>query len=152
MTIKVGDPAPDFELYNTEGSKTKLSDFQGNKNVLLAFFPFAFTRVCSTEFCELRDDNSDLVSDENVEIIGISVDGVPALRAWKKAENYPNSFVADFWPHGAVSQAYGVLNEHGVSHRAAFLIDKQGIVRYVDMNPTGAARDQGVWRKEIAAL
>ena len=152
MAINVGAVAPDFELYNTEGAKTKLSDFRGTKNVLLVFFPFSFSRTCTAEFCGLRDDNSDLVSDENVEIIGISVDHIFALKAWKAAERYPNSFVADFWPHGAVAEAYGVLNDHGSAHRATFLIDKEGVVRYVDANPTGKARDQQEWRTELAAL
>lgn len=152
MTINVGAVAPEFELYNTEGSKTKLSDFRGQKNVLLVFFPFAFSRNCTAEFCGLRDDNADLVSDEQIEILGLSVDHIFSLKAWKAAERYPNSFLADFWPHGAVAQAYGVLNDHGCANRATFLVDKEGVVRYVDANPTGQIRDQSEWRKELAAL
>ena len=152
MAINVGDLAPDFELHNTEGSKTSLSSFRGSKNVLLVFFPFAFSRNCTTEFCSLRDDNADLVSDESVEVIGISVDHIFALKAWKAAERYPNSFVADFWPHGAVAQSYGVLNDHGCASRSTFLIDKEGIVRFADLNPTNQVRDQAAWRKELAAI
>lgn len=152
MAINVGDLAPDFELNNTEGARTTLSSFRGVKSVLLVFFPFAFSRNCTVEFCSLRDDNADLVSDELVEVIGISVDHIFALKAWKAAERYPNSFVADFWPHGAVAQAYGVLNDHGCASRATFLIDKEGIVRFADLNPTNQVRDQSEWRKELAAL
>lgn len=150
--ISVGDVAPDFALYNTEGGKTTLSEFRGTKNVLLVFFPFAFSGNCTKEFCGLRDDNSDLVSDEQVEVIGISVDHLFALKAWKAAEKYPNSFVSDFWPHGEVAEKYGVLSAHGCATRSTFLIDREGIVRYVDLNPTNQVRDQTEWRKELAAL
>jgi mycoredoxin-dependent peroxiredoxin len=152
MAINVGDDAPDFELYNTEGGKTKLSEFVGKKNVLLVFFPFAFSGNCTKEFCALRDENLDLVSDENLEVIGISVDHLFALKAWKAAERYPNIFVSDFWPHGETATKYGVFTEFGASKRATFLIDKQGVVRYVDLNPSGQVRDQSEWRKEVASL
>lgn len=152
MTLNVGDVAPDFELYNTEGAKTKLSDFRGKKHVLLAFFPFAFSGNCTKEFCSLRDENADLLSDERIEVIGISIDHLFALKAWKAAERYPNSFVADFWPHGAVAQAYGVFSEVGCARRVAFLIDKDGIIRHVDESPSGQIPDQASWRKEIEAL
>jgi mycoredoxin-dependent peroxiredoxin len=150
--ITVGTEAPDFELLDTEGGKTRLSDFRGKKNVLLAFYPFAFSPTCHGEFCTLRDENADMVSTDDLEIIGISVDHVFALKAWKEQEKFPNRFVADFWPHGAVSEAYGVLNERGFAKRQTFLIDRQGIVRYVEDNPTGAARDQAAWRKAAAEL
>lgn len=152
MSISVGDVAPDFELPNTEGSTTKLSDFRGKKAVLLAFFPASFSGRCTKEFCALRDENPDLVSNDEVEVLGMSVDHVFALRAWKAAENYPNSFLADFWPHGAVAESYGLLGSWGAAMRATVLIDKDGIVRYVDLNPSGEIRDQSQWRKELAAL
>lgn len=150
--ITVGTEAPDFELLDTEGGKTKLSEFRGKKNVLLAFYPFAFSPTCHGEFCTLRDENADLASTDDLEVIGISVDHVFALKAWKEQERFPNRFVADFWPHGAVSEAYGVLNERGFAKRQTFLIDREGIVRYVEENPTGAARDQAAWRKAAAEL
>lgn len=150
--ITIGTEAPDFELLDTEGGKTKLSEFRGKKNVLLAFYPFAFSPTCHGEFCTLRDENADLASTEDLEVIGISVDHVFALKAWKEQERFPNRFVADFWPHGAVSEAYGVLNERGFAKRQTFLIDREGIVRYVEENPTGAARDQAAWRKAAAEL
>lgn len=153
MTIQVGDIAPDFELNNTEGARTKLSDLRGSKNVLLVFFPFAFSGRCTQEFCTLRDENLDLVSDEQIEVIGVSIDHIFALKAWKEAESYPNSFVSDFWPHGAVSQAYGVFVEAaGCARRTTVLIDREGIVRYVDENPNNDVRDQTVWRKQLESL
>lgn len=150
--IDIGAEAPDFELLDTEGGKTKLSDYRGQKNVLLAFYPFAFSPTCDGEFCQLRDENPDMVSTDDLEVIGISVDHIFALKAWKEQKRFPNRFVADFWPHGAVAEAYGVLNERGFAKRQTFLIDREGIVRYVEDNPTGAARDQAAWRKAAAEL
>jgi len=149
--IKVGDPAPDFTLPNTEGGSTTLSEFRGKKHVLLVWFPFAFSGRCTTEFCQLRDENADLVSSDEVEVIGISVDQVFALKAWKEQQGYPNSFVADFWPHGGVSEQFGTLNENGFTGRWTILIDKEGIVRYVGGTGTDV-RDQGEWRKALAEL
>lgn len=151
--IAVGQEAPDFELLDTEGGRTKLSDYRGQKNVLLAFYPFAFSRNCTAEFCQLRDENADMAASDSLEVIGISIDNIFVLKAWKEAQSFPNRFVADFWPHGAVAQAYGVFNEeHGCATRKAVLIDRDGIVRFVDENPTGAVRDQSAWRKAAADL
>lgn len=152
MLLTVGQEAPDFELPNTEGASTKLSSFRGQKNVLLVFYPFAFSRGCLSEFCTLRDENSDLVSTDDVEIFGISIDHVFALKAWKAAEKFPNTFLSDFWPHGSVAQAYGAFNEHGCCNRMTFLIDKEGTVAYVEENPDNALRDQAGWRKALAEL
>ena len=152
MELSVGQEAPDFELRDTDGQMVKLSDFRGKRNVLLLFYPYAFSGVCYGEFCELRDRNIDLISDDT-EVIGISVDHVFTLRAWKEQEKFPNRFVADFWPHGAVSQAYGAFNhERGNSLRHAFLIDKAGIIRFIDRVETRTARDQAAWREALGAL
>jgi mycoredoxin-dependent peroxiredoxin len=152
MPVEVGQEAPDFELPDSEGGKTKLSDFRGKKNVLLVFYPLAFSPICTSEFCQLRDINADLQSEET-EVIGVSVDSRWTLKAWKEFEHFSNRFVADFWPHGAVGRAYGVLNEErGTTNRGTFLIDKQGIVRWMELNPAGEARDQAGWRKAIDDL
>jgi peroxiredoxin (alkyl hydroperoxide reductase subunit C) len=151
--LEVGQVAPDFEVRDTEGQPVKLSDFRGKKNVLLLFYPFAFSRVCTTEFCQLRDENADLASDENLEVIGISTDPLHSLKAWKEQERYPNRFVSDFWPHGAVSQAYDAFQEQiGMSLRHAFLIDKEGVVRLVQRNETREARNQDEWRAKLKEL
>ena len=151
MAVEIGSEAPDFELRATNDDTIKLSDYRGKKNVLLIFYPFAFSRTCNTEMCTLRDDNSDLVSDD-VEVLGISPDSVFTLKAWKKAEGFVNEFVADFWPHGGVASDYGVfMDEFGCPKRATFLIDKQGILRWRD-EAGGAARDQSEWRNAIAEV
>lgn len=152
MAVEVGQEAPDFELPDSEGGKTKLSDYRGKKNVLLVFYPLAFSPICTTEFCTFRDINADL-ADEETEVLGISVDSVWSLRAWKDKEQYPCKFVADFWPHGAVSKQYGVfMEERGISVRGTFLIDKQGIVRWSELNQPLEARDQAGWRKALAEV
>jgi mycoredoxin-dependent peroxiredoxin len=152
MAVEIGEEAPDFLLPDSEGSKTKLSDYRGKKNVLLVFYPLAFSPVCSTEFCMFRDVNSDILGGDT-EVLGISVDSVWTLRAWKKAEGYPNAFLSDFWPHGEISRAYGAfLEERGISLRATFLIDKEGVVRWKEINQPRDARDQAGWRKAIAEL
>lgn len=150
MTIQIGSEAPDFELRATSGDTIKLSEFRGSRNVLLVFYPFAFSRVCAGEFCGLRDDNPDIDSESTI-VLGVSADPVFALKAWKEAEKYPNEFVSDFWPHGQVAKDYGVFADAiGCARRGTFLIDKQGIVRWMEV--TDAARDQSAWRKAIADL
>ena len=152
MAVHVGDQAPDFELPDSEGGTTRLSDFRGRKNVLLVFYPLAFSPVCTTEFCALRDVNTD-IADDDTEVIGISVDSRHALREWKKAEGYRNVFVSDLWPHGAVAKAYGTFNEErGTAFRGTFLIDKHGILRWGAVPESNDARDQSAWRAAIAAL
>lgn len=152
MTVEIGKPAPDFELRSTTGDKIKLSDFRGRKHVLLVFYPFAFSRVCTSEFCGLRDENPDIISSD-VEVLGISPDSAFTLKAWKQAENFPNEFVADFWPHGKVAQDYGVfIDAAGCPKRGSFLIDKEGILRWMEVSEDGSARDQAGWRRALAEL
>jgi peroxiredoxin len=152
-SIGVGAEAPDFELRDTDGNAVKLSDFRGTKNVLILFYPFAFSPTCHAEFCQLRDTNADLVSDENLEVLGISADPLWTLKAWKQQEGFVNRFLSDYWPHGEVSRAYASLNEKtGGSKRNTFLIDKQGIVRFAEIDLPPGPRDQDGWRKAIAEL
>jgi len=153
--VDVGDEAPDFEARDDSGQLVKLSEFRGKKNVLLVFYPFAFTRTCTGEFCTLRDENVDLC-DDTTEVLGVSTDSVGALHAWKKSEGYINRFVSDFWPHGEISKRYGAFDDRlGAAVRCTFLIDKSGVVRYVERNgleTLAVPRDQAAWREAIAAL
>ena len=156
MGVQAGDQAPDFELINDAREKVRLSDYRGKKNVLLVFYPTAFSRTCTAEFCEMRDTNTDLVSDENLEVIGVSTDTFFTLAAWKQAEAYKNMFVSDFWPHGEVSRAYGTFNDFtGTAMRSTFLIDKEGVIRFAEvgsLETVGSARDQNAWRDALATL
>lgn len=152
MTLEVGAAAPDFTLPDYNKEKVSLSDFQGKKNVLLVFYPFAFSGVCHGELCQVRDDLADFQND-TVQVLGVSVDSPFALKAWADKEGYTFPLLADFWPHGEVAQAYGVFNETaGMANRGTFLIDTEGKIRFSEVNQPGEARDQQVWKKALAEL
>jgi len=152
MAVEVGSEAPDFTLNDYNREKVSLASFQGVKNVLLVFYPFAFSGICTGELCQVRDDLGDYQNDR-VQVIGISVDSPFALKAWAAKEGYEFPLVSDFWPHGEVAKAYGVFNEaSGMANRGTFLIDKEGVVRFTEVNQPGEARDQESWKKAIASL
>ncbi|HEX6497871.1 MAG TPA: peroxiredoxin [Micromonosporaceae bacterium] len=152
MPIEVGAQAPDFVLKDQNNQEVRLSDFRGRKTVLLVFYPLAFTGVCQGELCQVRDNLNDFVNDET-QVLTVSVDSVYAHKVWAEREGYQFPLLADFWPHGAVAQAYGVFNEAaGIANRGTFLIDKAGVVRFAEMNLPGEARDQDAWRKALAEL
>ena len=124
----VGDSAPDFTLVTTTGQPVTLSSFRGNKNVLLAFFPLAFTSTCTAELCSFTDDYTSFES-KGVVVIPISVDAVPSLKAFKEKLSIGPEMASDF--RRDASRAYGVLNdEKFFANRSYFLIDKQGIIRW----------------------
>ncbi|MFN5422915.1 MAG: redoxin domain-containing protein [bacterium] len=135
MKIQQGQAAPDFSLYNTEKNKVSLTDYKG-KNVLLLFFPQAFTGVCTNELCSVRD-TLDTYTNLHAEVIGISVDSLFTLAKFKEDQKYNFPLLSDF--NKEVSQAYGafyddfVFDMKGVSRRAAFVVDKQGIVQYAEV-------------------
>ena len=152
MPIEVGAEAPDFVLKDQNGQVVQLSAFRGVKNVLLVFYPLAFTGTCQGELCSVRDNLNDFVND-NVQVLTVSVDSSPSHRVWADQQGYQFPLLADFWPHGAVAQSYGVFNdERGYANRGTFLIDKTGVVRFAEMTGPGQARDQDGWRKAIAAV
>jgi peroxiredoxin len=123
-----GDAAPDFTARSTSGETITLSSFRGKQNVLLAFFPLAFTSTCTEELCDFSRDQFNF-GQLDVEIIPISVDSVESLRAFKERDKISTEMVSDF--KRDISRAYGVLDENKFfSKRSYFLIDKQGIVRW----------------------
>lgn len=135
MRIEIGQQAPDFTLYDTTKTKVSLSDLKGN-NVLLLFFPQAFSRVCTKELCSVRD-NIGLYNNANATVLGISVDSVFTLAQFKEAQQYNFPLLSDF--NKEVSAIYGslydtwILDMKGVSKRSTFVIDKAGIVRYAEV-------------------
>jgi len=135
MVLQVGQPAPDFTLFNTEKKELTLSEQRG-QNVLLLFFPLAFTSVCTAELCSVRD-NMKMYEQLNARPFGISVDSLYTLAKYKQQENLNFHLLSDF--NKEVSKAYGALYEtfgfgmQGVSKRAAFLIDENGIIRYAEV-------------------
>jgi len=152
MTVAVGSPAPDFTVKDHRGEEVTLSSLRGQTNVLLVFYPFAFSGICTGELCAIRDDG--LISGgEGVRVMGISCDPMWSLRAWAEAQGYDFSLLSDFWPHGAVAQSYGVfLPDLGFATRGSFLIDHAGIIRWRVVNAPGEARPTGEYREALAAL
>ena len=152
MPIEVGASAPDFVLKDQNNQEVRLSDFQGRRNVLLVFYPLAFTGTCQGELCQVRDNLADFVNDD-VQLLTVSVDSPYSHKVWADREGYEFPLLSDFWPHGAVAQAYGVFNfDRGFADRGTFLIDRDGVVRFAELNSPGEARDQNGWRKALAAL
>jgi peroxiredoxin len=152
MTSLIGSAAPDFELSDQHGNKVALSSFKGKKNVVVLFIPFAFTGTCTGELCAMRDDLSSFQND-NVELLAISCDSMFTQRVWAEKEGYQFPVLADFWPHGAVAQAYGIFDEvRGCALRGTFVIDKEGIVRWQVVNGLGDARSNDDYKAALAAL
>ena len=135
MALKVGDKAPEFTLYSSDKKQVSLSDYKG-QNVLILFFPLAFTGTCTKELCGIRDNAYDF-NGLDVEILAISVDTPQTLAKWKEMENYNFTMLSDF--NKVVSRAYDSMYEvfslemHGVSKRSAFLVDGDGIIQYAEV-------------------
>jgi peroxiredoxin len=152
MSVDVGAQAPDFELKDQHGTPVRLSSFRGASNVVVVFYPFAFSRVCSGELAALRDDFPEAARDDT-ELLVISVDTGFALRTWADQEQFGFAMLSDFWPHGAVARSYGVFDETlGAATRGTFIIDKNGVVRWRVINPIPQARDIADYQKALAAL
>lgn len=152
MAVEVGSKAPDFTLNDYNKQAVTLSSFQGDKPVLLVFYPFAFSGICTGELCQLRDEFSEY-DGKGVQVLGVSVDTPFSLKAWADQEGYQFPLLSDFWPHGEVAKKYGVFNEGaGLAVRGTFLIDTEGVVRFAEVNQPGEARDQSGWKKAVAEL
>lgn len=150
MVPEVGTEAPDFTLKDQNNQEITLSSFRGNRAVLVVFYPFAFSGICTGELSAVRDDLSTFQNDD-VQILAVSVDHPFALKTWSEAQNYEFPLLADFWPHGKVAKYYGVFNDGaGFALRGTFLVDRQGIVAFAEVKGPGEARDQDVWRKALA--
>ncbi|MFH1702309.1 MAG: peroxiredoxin [Nitrospirota bacterium] len=132
--LKVGDRAPDFTLPSISGEKISLNQYFGKKNVVISFVPAAWTPVCSDQWPGYKLVK-DIFDQYDATLLGITVDNVPTLYAWTRPMGdiwFP--VLSDFWPHGKVAKKYGVLRSNGVSERALFVIDKKGIIRYIDVH------------------
>lgn len=128
MSIETGQPAPDFTLKDEEGHDVTLSSFQGNRSVTLVFIPFAFTSVCQGELCELRDNLNSFESADN-QVLVVTCDRAPSLKAWKADQGFNFPMLSDGWPHGAVAQRYGCFNaDRGCAERLTVVIGKDGVV------------------------
>jgi mycoredoxin-dependent peroxiredoxin len=152
VTPQTGETAPDFELKDQHGQLVHLSDFKGKQAVVLVFYPFAFSGTCTGELCEIRD-NLAVFTDADVQVVGISCDPMHSQRAFAESEGYEFPLLSDFWPHGAVAQAYGVfIDRVGMATRGTFLVDVEGVLRWSVVNGPGEARPLAAYREAIAAL
>jgi peroxiredoxin len=141
MPIGVGEEAPDFALSDQHGVEVRLSGFRTIRNVVLVFFPFAFTGVCTGELRALRDQLP-LLEGSDTAVLAISCDTMFALRVFADREGLTYPLLADFWPHGAVAQAYGVFDEErGCALRGTFVIDRSGVVQWTIVNAIPDARE-----------
>jgi peroxiredoxin (alkyl hydroperoxide reductase subunit C) len=150
--LTIGTPAPDFTCKDQNGQPLSLSGYRDVKNVLLVFFPLAFTGICQGELDEIRDHLPDYQNDDTV-TLAVSVGPPPTHKVWCAQSGFLFPVLSDFWPHGAVAQAYGVFNaDAGVANRGTFVIDRSGIIRFAECKEPGEARDQSVWTAALAAL
>ncbi len=152
MNVDVGDEAPDFELQDQERQPVRLSSFRGHKNVVVVFYPMSFTPTCQGELCAIRDSLVDF-DGEDVQTLAISCDTSAVHKRWAEEQGYRFPILADFWPHGEVARAYGVLDEErGLALRATFIVDKQGKVAYKVVNAIKSPRDLDEYRSVLARL
>jgi peroxiredoxin len=150
--LEVGTEAPDFTLKDQNGQPVTLSSFRGAKNVLLVFFPLAFTGICQGELDEIRDNSSTYVDDATA-TLAISVGPPPTHKVWATQSGFTFPVLSDFWPHGGVAHDYGVFNgDTGFANRGTFLVDRSGLIRFAECKAPGEARDQAVWATALAAL
>ena len=134
LKVKVGEMAPDFTLKAVSGGKVALRDYRGRRNVVISFVPAAWTPVCSDQWPGYNIAE-DLFKQNGAILIGISVDNIPTLYAWTNQMGklwFP--VLSDFYPHGKVAARYGVLRSDGTAERALFVIDRKGVIRYIDVH------------------
>ncbi|MFY2788406.1 peroxiredoxin [Rhodococcus sp. KRD162] len=152
MPIEVGAQAPDFTLKDQNNQLVTLSSYRGVKNVLLVFYPLAFTGTCQGELCKVRDELPTFENDDTA-VLAISVGPPPTHKIWAAEQGYTFPLLSDFWPHGEVAQAYGVFNDTaGFANRGTFVVDKSGIIRFAEMNGPGEARDSSSWAEALAQV
>ncbi len=152
VKVKVGQKAPGFTLKAVSGEKVSLQDYFGKKNVVLTFVPAAWTPVCSDQWPGYNIIK-DLFDEHNAILLGITVDNIPTLFSWTHQMGklwFP--VLSDFWPHGQVAKKYGILRSDGVSERALFVIDKKGIIRYMDVHDINERPSLEILIKELEKL
>ena len=152
MTVEIGQQAPDFTLANQHGEKVSLSDYRGSKAVVLVFYPFAFSGICTGELCTLRDRLPDFDNDD-VALLAVSCDAMFSLRAFADAEGLTYPLLSDFWPHGAVARAYDNFDEEkGCALRGTYIIDREGVLQWKVENGLPDARDIEEYARALAAV
>lgn len=149
---QVGEQAPAFTAKDQNGQEQTLTSLIADKAVLVVFYPFAFSGICTGELCSIRDDLSRFVNDK-VQVVGISCDPMFTQAAWAKDQGYDFPLLSDFWPHGSIAKDYGVFNEDaGMAIRGTFLIDTSGTIVWSQVNGPGEARDFAGFDEAVAKL
>lgn len=152
MTIEVGQPAPDFTLKDQHGQDVTLSILRRDKVVVVMFYPFAFSRICTSELGDVRDNLASFANDD-VQLVAVSCDSMFTLRAFAEHDRLTYPLLTDFWPHGEVAKAYGVFNaDSGCAIRATFIVDRDGVVAWKVENALPEARDLTEQQRILANL
>ncbi|MDO9378971.1 MAG: redoxin domain-containing protein [Nocardioidaceae bacterium] len=150
--VEVGDVAPDFDLTDQHGRQVRLSSRRGRSRVVVLFYPFAFTPVCSSELRAVRDDVGGLGA-ADVEVLAISCDSRFTLRHFSDELGSSHPLLSDFWPHGEVARRYGVFDEErGCATRGTFVLDLDGVVRWKIENGLPDARDQDAYLRALSDI
>ena len=152
MTLAIGDPAPDFTLRDQHGQDVTLSSYAGEKAVLVVFYPFAFSGVCTGELTGFRDRLGDFETDRST-LVALSCDPLYAQRALADRDGIFFPLLSDFWPHGEVASAYGVFDERrGSATRSSFLVGADATVRWMVHNPNARPRDLDAHAQALLSL
>ena len=152
LKVRVGMPAPEFSLPAIDGSQVSPGQFKGVKNVVISFVPAAWTPVCSEQWPGYNLAEEEFAARDAV-LLGLTVDNLPTLFAWTEDMGglwFP--VLSDFWPHGAVADRFGVLRSDGTAERALIVIDKQGIIRYIDVHDVNQRPELGALMAELDKL
>lgn len=152
MSPGVGDPAPHFTLRDQHGRPTSLDEFRG-RALLVVFYPFAFSGVCTGELHGLRDGGAAGLAEVGAAVVAVSCDPMFALRVFADRDGLELPLLSDFWPHGEVARAYGAFDDgRGCPTRSTFLVDADGRLRWSLHNPMVEARDFDAYVREVRAL
>jgi peroxiredoxin (alkyl hydroperoxide reductase subunit C) len=152
MPLAVGEVAPDFTLKDQNNQDVSLAAFRDRKAVLLVFYPLAFTGTCQGELTAIRDHLPTFAND-HVQVLTVSVDSTYSHKVWSLQQGFEFPLLADFWPHGAVAQAYDVFDETtGRANRGTFLIDRTGLIRFAEELGPRDPRDQKAWQQALEDL
>jgi peroxiredoxin len=150
--LSLGGPAPDFTLRDQFGQDVRLSSYRGSKAVVIFFYPYAFSGVCTGEMAGIRDRLDEFLTFDT-EVLAISCDPVYALRAFADQDGLNFPLLSDFWPHGEVSRSFDVFDEKkGCSRRSSYVIDKDGMVRWAVHNAMPEGRDLDEHLKQLTVL
>jgi mycoredoxin-dependent peroxiredoxin len=150
--VAIATAAPDFELRDQHAQTHRLSSYLGAKNVVLVFYPFAFTGVCTGELQAIHGE-LDVLQNERTQVLAISCDPMASLRVFADQHGFRFPLLSDFWPHGAVATAYGVFNTAlGAAERGTFIVDTNGVVRWTVRAALGEGRDVVAYQQALAEL